>query len=427
MIKPRRVILGFCIAGWVLAQSSEVSPSGRTANWKEDLRVFATRMSAHQKDFSKLYHPAAFRAEVASIERELPGISDAEVLMRLTRLIATAGVAHNGLDWARGGVSPLPEFRYALPLTFEWYSDGLAVTGASAEYTDILGARIIGFGGFTIDQVMQKITPYVSHETENGLKNLSPPYLVFTAALKYLGLADEDGAVSLTVAKRGGPPVTRRVQSTDKDPPQTGFMEALHIKVPVFLSRSDNYWYQFLADGGTLYIQYNQCLEDPGKPFEGFIREIASVVDSHDVRRLVIDLRHNPGGPFGFINGAITDLRTRLGRLGKVYVLIGPGTFSATVAYAVELHYYLHATLAGETAGETVGMYIAPQDVTFPHSQITLTYTANTAKYPRWMLAALPGPANAKLGPLDPDLSIRRTVDDALNGRDPVLDAVISR
>jgi len=427
MIKACGIVLRFCLVGCVLAQSSDVSPSDRTASWKEDLRVFTTGISAHQKDFSKLYHPAAFLAEVASIDRELPGISDAEILMRLTRLVATAGVAHNELDWARGQASPLPEFRYALPLTFGWYSDGLAVTGASAEYSDILGARITEFGGFTVDQAMQKITPYVSHETENGLKTMSLPYLVFGAALKYLRLADDNGVVSLTVVKGSSPPVTRLVHSTDKDPPQTGFMDGLHITAPLFLSRSDNYWYQFLADSGTLYIQYNQCREDPGKPFERFIRELASIVDSRDVQRFVIDLRRNPGGPFGFINGAITDLRTRLARLGKVYVLIGPGTFSAAVAYAVELHYYLHATLVGETAGETVGMYIAPQDVTLPHSKITLTYTTNIVKYPRWMLAGLPGNASAKLGSLEPDLRIPYTIDDALSGRDPVLEAVIRR
>src|SRR6185312_15954980 len=150
--------------------------SDRESNWREDLQMFASKFAARQKDFAKLYEPG-FRREIASLRDNISQLSDVEIVMRLSRLVASAGVAHNS---AVVNDSELPAgnpFRPRLPLTFDWFSDGLAVAGASAEYAAAVGTFVVKFGDMTPDEALQKVAPYVSHESDSFLRLASCGFL----------------------------------------------------------------------------------------------------------------------------------------------------------------------------------------------------------------------------------------------------------
>jgi hypothetical protein len=57
-------------------------------------------------------------------------LTDAEITLRLMKLVASAHVAHTYV-----GAPRLQPFR-RLPLSLAWFSDGLAIVGASSEYLD---------------------------------------------------------------------------------------------------------------------------------------------------------------------------------------------------------------------------------------------------------------------------------------------------
>ena len=67
------------------------------------------------------------------------------------------------------------------------------------------------------------------------------------------------------------------------------------------------YWYEYLPDTRTLYIQYSKCLDEPENPFAVFVQKLFAFADSQTIDRVVIDLRFNGGGssfivhPFVFI------------------------------------------------------------------------------------------------------------------------------
>jgi C-terminal processing protease CtpA/Prc len=192
--------------------------------------------------------------------------------------------------------------------------------------------------------------------------------------------------------------------------------DALHISAPLFRRRpATYYWYQYMADSQTLYIQYNRCENDPKQSFREFARQALAEGDAHAFERVVIDLRLNGGGDSRIIGPLRDGLVSRLKKIGHVYVLIGPGTFSSAVMNAAELRGSLRAVLAGEPTGGKPGGYGDVKFLTLPNSKLIVQYTG----------ALVGASKDAESNELVPDLAAPRTIADALAGRDPVLAAVI--
>src|ERR1700679_4116835 len=134
-------------------------PAEREARWKQDLQALSAGLKAPgfrvaagiatrgQKDFADVY--PNFDTELASIAEAVPNLTDAEVLLRLMRLIASAHIAHNtiGITLDTGSVA-------RLPVDFHWFADGLAISGATSEYSALLGARVMSIGGKTSQQFL---------------------------------------------------------------------------------------------------------------------------------------------------------------------------------------------------------------------------------------------------------------------------------
>ena len=178
--------------------------------------------------------------------------------------------------------------------------------------------------------------------------------------------------VLLTLEKPGGAPFTITVAPADPRVKTEAVAEGLHVAPPLFLSRpGEYYWYQYLSDSQTLYIQYNACANDPKLSFSGFAKQTLTEADAHPVKRVVIDLRQNGGGDSRVIGPLKSGLAARLQAIGHVYVLIGPLTFSSAVDNASELRHSLHATLVGEQAGETPGGYGEVKFLTLPNSRLS--------------------------------------------------------
>jgi hypothetical protein len=313
------MILVHLLALAALAQT----PDERTAHWYEDLLVPSTTLSAGQKDFEKLY--PRFQADREALEGDIPKLSDSEVVLRVMKMIAGANVAHNAVRTPMNmGFAP------RLPLTFYWYADGVAVAGASEEYTAAVHSRVLKIGEKTPEQVVSELAPYVSHENQAWLRPQALSLLRCKAVLEHLGLAGSDGRVALTLQKPDGTsfPLEVRPVLLNGTPRKT--QERYH-------------WYKYLGDSLTLYVRYNICRSDPDLPFSEFAAKVLADADAHRVKRVVIDLRGNSGGNSVVINPLKNGLHARKGKLGRFYVLIGPSTFSSGLLNAEQLRNELHA------------------------------------------------------------------------------------
>jgi hypothetical protein len=396
-------------ASTAVAQSQPAdSAADHAAHWREDLHVLSATLPAKQKDFEKLY--PRFPADIESLDHDIPKLADGEVVLRLMKIMASANVAHNQVQ------SPVDMgFSPRLPLTFAWYAEGLAVRTASAQYETAIGLRVLKIGDKTPEQALTELAPYISHENEVGLRTGSAGLLRTKAVLEHLGVTDSEGQVALLLEKPDG--TSFRLTVKGAAIPARNLISHTPSPVPAYLSHPEEqyYWSQYLEDSATLFIQYNSCENDPKFRFSEFAHKALADADAHNVQRVVIDLRGNGGGDSRVIGPLKSGLRQRLTKVGHIYVLIGPGTFSSAVENAIELRADLHATLVGEAPGMKPNTYGEVKTITLPNSKLKVVYTT------KWIRST-----DGSDDILTPDILAPRKLSDALSGRDAALEASLA-
>jgi len=403
-----------CLSVISFAQTPVATASvDRETRWRQDLKFFADEFPARHKDFDKLYPQPAFNNELAAIQADISKLDDAEITLRLMRLVATANIGHTNVY--------LPGLKHgfeSLPISLTWYSDGLAVTRAAPDYSAALGARVLRIGSHTPEELFAALAPYIAHENTTWLKQQSSNFLVTFQVLRHLGVVRADGGIDYTVVKLGGKPFTVTVK---RDHPvavrdQISVIDALHIPMALYRKQPDSYyWYEYLADSRALYVQYNRCANDPKLAFKDFANDVLAFADDHPVERVIIDLRFNGGGNSIVIWPLMSGLRKRDKSGSHLYVLIGPSTFSSAQDNAIEFRNGSHATLVGESTGEKPNGYGEVKTITLPNSALTVQYCT------KFFLMVKDADPSA----LEPDIRVGRTLEDALAGRDPVLETAM--
>ena len=138
-------------------------------------------------------------------------------------------------------------------------------------------------------------------------------------------------------------------------------------------------------------------------------------MDSHPVKRVVLDLRQNVRVRLRVIE---PPLKSGLGRAEgeDILWLIGPRTFSSAQLGAIEFRKDLHATLVGEATSEKPNSYGEVRPITLPNSGLTMQYSTKFFQFVSGDPAAL-----------EPDVRAPRSLADAFAGRDAALEAALRR
>jgi hypothetical protein len=272
----------------------------------------------------------------------------------------------------------------------------------------------------------------IDGDNEPRRRLLAADLLITPEVLAGLGVSADAESAPLTVEHDGHEQVVRlpaapfRVWSNHGwpvNPP--GWVDARRsstASVPLWLRHTDrNYWHEFLSDGRTLCVQYNNVEDQPGGETIGhYFPRLFMEADMRRVSRLVVELRLNGGGN-NELNRPIWHalLRSpRLNQKGRLWVLIGPQTFSAAMNSVDELELNTNVLFAGEPRGETPNMWGAPVDITLSNSGIVVQ--ASTL----WWQFADPRDHRSFRAP---DLLVPLTFADYTRNIDPVLQAILSR
>ena len=145
---------------------------------------------------------------------------------------------------------------------------------------------------------------------------------------------------------------------------------------PLWLSKDprNQYWFEYLPESHTVYLQYNKVGNQAGESLAEFSRRLLSFVDTAAVERLVLDLRLNRGGD-GTLNRPLLLALIKARKLegsGRLFAIIGRGTFSAAQFMVNELERYTDAVFVGEPSGGKVNSYGDSRKIVLPHSGITV-------------------------------------------------------
>jgi hypothetical protein len=398
-------------------------PLDRVAAWRQDLQAMRNALSGPstipqedgpktlhgQKDFARVYPPERFDASLREIEQEIPRLSDEEIALRLKQLMASAHVAHNAV------FSGKPSFQKTLLLDLTWLADGVVVGGASPEFADSIGSRIVRVGDQPVEEVLRALDPYASYETEAWRRVRVVRMLQEQAMLRHLDLLDEQGRVRLTLESAEGKQNTLAVPFAPGPFAILSPSEARREPAPLAERHLQSYyWFETLFERHALYLQYNRCANDPAHPMDSLVREITASLDAHPVQRTIVDLRWNEGGDSSILQPLIEALKPRRQQTGKVYVLIGPHTFSSGLLNAMDLRKRLHARLVGEATGGSLSGYGEVEYFRLPNSKLLVQYTT---KYFR---------LKNRNASLEPDLPAVTTAQSLRERRDVALEAALA-
>jgi hypothetical protein len=397
--------------GVAQAQGPPQNTKDRVTRWREDLHFLATELpQRHKNPFSKLPR-AEFDSRVTALDADIPRLVDSEIIVRLMQIVSAIGDGHTNLPWWELG--PKLGFR-SYPLVFRWFSDGLFAVAAAPEYQQAVGARLLRVGSRDVREVVRLLSSVVPHENDSWPHFWLPRILPLAELLRGLGIVPTVDAATFEFESREGKPLILTLAPLPASQPAPAVPTG---SLPLYLRDIRlPYWFRYLPAEKVLYIAYNQCRDWPDRPFAKFSEELFQEIEKQNPEKIIFDLRNNTGGDSAVADPLIARFRQdkRFNHKGRLFVAIGPTTFSSAMLNAISFVKETEALLVGEPTGGKPNCFGEVKFAELPNSKWTLSYSTNYFR-----LDETSDPAS-----LMPHLRVEISSQDFFSGRDPVLAAV---
>ena len=403
-------LLGFAVTLLIAFSScaSQNTTTGITsAAWRDDLRYLARELPSHHVNAFHTVGREDFAAEVARLDAAIPRMNGDEVLVGLMRIVALVGDGHTHLD--------LPPTSLRDPMELQWFGEELRVVAAAAPYHGAVGARVLAIGSTPIQDVMTRATQIVPRAENDGRTRLiATMQLTSPEVLHGLGVIPNRESAPFALELATGERTTMTFS-----PARLGNFSAWRLAVdkpPLYLQRlNEPWWTEYLPDTQTVYFSFTRY--PAAAEFRDRAAALGKLLDESHARRLVIDIRRNGGGDFTRFRQVLLPLlksRPAINRKGGLFVITGPGTFSAATVNAVDLRTEANATLVGSPTGMRPTHYGEHGEFRLPNSGFLVSYSTQYHRFGSETDAAVV-----------PDQHIEPTWDEFRAGRDPVLEWIL--
>ena len=423
----RRELLGFAAAATVASHSAPL----RAAAPKRAQKPSRGSEIRALREFAEQTHPrgrearddAKWQAGWARLERAADALSDGAYLVEARRALAWFEDGHTTVlpfDFV-GGVpaafAPGP-FGLNLPWKVKLFDDGAYVVASDDAGRNAVGARVETVGALSTADLMK-----AWDASWPGNRAWSHAWadrgFASVAQLQALGSGTNLAAgLSVKLSGAGAPalmllrPARSAIALTSQLPRRKSQRELWADQ-----AKRGNY-VRNLPDRRAIYISIDDMDDVEGATFEQLTREAFAAIDSASAKRLIVDLRRNGGGN-NFFGEALRKRieRSSFNHPGRLYVLIGPATFSAAQNLAARLERETFATFVGEPTG------LAPN-----HYGDSKVFRGAVTGLPA-MVSTLPwfdSYPQDKREWIMPDRLVRSTFEDWQAGRDAALDAALA-
>jgi hypothetical protein len=363
-----------------LTAQIDASRMSRTEGWSLDLTFLESEVKRmHYQPFRKVSQ-VEFETEVKRLREDVPRLTDNQVVVRLMRVMSLIGDGHTGVfpDF-------VPGWRQAVPLQFELFQEGLFVIAADPKYAELVGARVLRFGGQTAEQVIQAVGPIISRDNDQGILRSVVSFIRYPQILNALGQVPQSDRMELTVRDANGKTRSVSVAAVEIDsdfsriaghPKWITAYQTTPGPDPLYLKdRRTNYWFEHLPDKKTVYFQFNLVVNNSSEPLNVFLERLFKFVDEHDIEKLIIDMRWNNGGNalmlMPLINGLV---RTeKINRTGHLFVIESRYTFSAAIPAAAWIERHTNAIFVGEPTPSGPNVIAESNIITLPYSRTSVS------------------------------------------------------
>ena len=386
----------------------------RDAGWRHDIDYLVAEMKRVNPDYHDRPFPQAFERSYRELRAAVPGLSDEQIYVGMSRMLAKLNQGHTNL-WP---FIPATGMAFkVLPIQFYIFPEGVFVVGSDANNKDLIGAQLISIENTPAAEALQRIRDIHSNDSGMEILWLGPPFLSLAQELKGLGIVSHTDKIQVTIRLPSGAMITRTLNTTSTfggsklpAPPGTA---------PVAFSHLDKaHWLQALPDAHAIYVQVNQIGDDPDETLEAFGQRLRIVLKSDDIRNVILDLRNNNGGnTFDYVEL----LRTLIGFSQEdgrsLYVIVGRGVYSAAGNLTTDLERLASPVFIGEPTSMTGNNYGDELPAHLPYSGIWAGVTSL-----KWQLGY---PSDLRRS-IVPQIPVRTTAEDYFADRDPTLDTAIT-
>jgi hypothetical protein len=389
--------------------------------WREDLHVFAEEAPKVHKNLFHSITPAQFNAAVQRLDQRIPTLSRNQIVTQMMSIVAMIGDGHTHFEINQ----PHSGFHH-FAIKFYLFPDGLYVVQADKQYASVVGGKIQKLGNASGQQAYDAVRQLVPHDNDSQIKDLTPLYMTFAEVLDGLGIADNPDAVPLTVEKNGTR-ITTTLKPEDSEISKLQFIlpaggvdaRDTAAPTPLWLKHpAEFYWFQYLPDSRTLYVQFNRVADKPDETIEAFFKRVFAFADTHPIDRFVLDERLNDGGNnellLPIIHGFIRS--DKLNQPGKLFTIIGRGTFSAAMNCVNRMKLNTNTLFVGEPTASSPNHYGDNTPVLLPNSKLTVRFST------LWWQDMDPRDTRVWQAP---DLPAELTFADYRSGRDPAMDLIL--
>src|SRR4051812_42948493 len=403
------------------AQTSAPLDSADVRRWREDLAFLRKEMPAHHANLFHDMTPAQFDSALQSIDARLPTMARHQVIVELQKLDAMVGDGHSSVGPWRDSVIAF----HTLPIALYWFDDGIIVRAADSAHADLIGARVLAVNRVPVDSVAARIRPVISHDNEMGVRAFTPFFMVMPEILHAIGIASDMQHVPVTFNVNGR---IRTVVLTPTGlfPMMTGDADRSWVGRPGWIDARDKaptplwfadptniYWYRYLPEQRTLYMQINTIQQKSTDSLSAFMARAIATADSVGADRFVLDLRLNGGGNGDFNKRVMLPLiKSKYDVPGRLYVLTGRRTWSAAQMLTTELMKYTTAIFVGEPTASHGNHYGDSYRIVLPNSRVTVRVATLWHQYLD---------SRDKRVMIEPQIKAALTYADYVAGRDPAL------
>lgn len=392
-----------------------VKPNGtrsRNEEWLYDIDFLREQVVMLHADPDHHTHAAELENMLSSLSTDVPNLSDEQVTARIDLFIGALGAGHD-LFWPvypdRGAMLP-----FALKIYL--FTDGIYIIDAYDP--ELIGSRIDLFGETPAATAYEIVANAFPGDNDMEARWMGVRHLTQAYTLEALGIIDDAEIATLTVTDKTGAqriitPERRGFTSMSpalKAPPD--------VSVPLYLSRmEENYWTQQLDDLSALYVQLKNVANVEDESIAEFAERMSREAAGPDIRNLILDLRHSPGG-----NGYLTPpLLRKLIHFeassveNRLFVIIGRNTFSASHNLITDLDWIAEPIFVGEPSGSRPNTLSESGNFVLPFSRLS-GYLSSQFHQQSW-------PEDHRIW-IAPDLPVGLSSKDHFAGRDPALEAI---
>jgi tetratricopeptide (TPR) repeat protein len=361
-----------------------VDPSSmsRDEGWRFDLRLMAREIARRgYAPFRQISHEE-FDRRVAVLDAKVPKLTDMQIVIEMMKLTAAVGDGHTMIY----AFFERPELLDNIPIEFAFFEEGLFIVAADLRFSDLLGTRVIRFGDRSVAEVSQALDPLISRDNPAAPQVMGPMRMRNVPLLAGLGLIPDPRHVSLTVQDEGGKLRTVTLPADSNVPsrklwdgyPQNWrrLVDTLPAPLPLYLKNPyKDYWFEYLPDRKTVYLQWNHIHSDPVEPIDKFFDRVAQFVQEHPVDKLTLDMRWNNGGDTGLVPPVLESLirDVKIDQPCKLFVIVGHRTFSAAQNAVTMIARFTPAIFVGDTTGSSPNFIGEDVALQLPYSKLMVS------------------------------------------------------